>query len=227
MGVVPLGARLRHERQKAGISLRELARRLGVSPSFVSQLENDKSSPSVATLYSIAQVLGTSIDSLFGHAAVAAVEAGAPALAQASAGGSPDPPAVVSRSDLGSPADGFPAGRTRSRLAVTRPGDRPRLVMDSGVVWEQLVHNTGRDLDFIEIVYPPHASSTTDRRMLQHAGFEYGYVLAGELEVTVGFETVRLAAGDSIGFDSAVPHLIRNVTADEARGLWVVRHVTA
>jgi uncharacterized cupin superfamily protein len=98
--------------------------------------------------------------------------------------------------------------------------------MDSEVVWEQLAGNTGRDLDFIEIIYPPHASSTTDQRMLQHAGFEYGYVLAGELEVTVGFETVRLAAGDSIGFDSAVPHLIRNVTDVPARGIWVVRHVS-
>lgn len=219
MSVVPLGARLRDERQKAGMSLRELARRLGVSPSFVSQIENGKSSPSVATLYSIAQVLGTSIDSLFGHEATTTEAAPA-----SSAGG--HPVTVVSRSALGSPADGFPTGRARSRLSVTRPDDRPRLVMDSEVVWEQLAGNTGRDLDFIEIIYPPHASSTTDQRMLQHAGFEYGYVLAGELEVTVGFETVRLAAGDSIGFDSAVPHLIRNVTDTEARGIWVVRHVS-
>lgn len=219
MSVVPLGARLRDERQKAGMSLRELARRLGVSPSFVSQIENGKSSPSVATLYSIAQVLGTSIDSLFGH------EATTTEAAPASSAGGPQV-TVVSRSALGSPADGFPTGRARSRLSVTRPDDRPRLVMDSEVVWEQLAGNTGRDLDFIEIIYPPHASSTTDQRMLQHAGFEYGYVLAGELEVTVGFETVRLAAGDSIGFDSAVPHLIRNVTDTEARGIWVVRHVS-
>jgi transcriptional regulator with XRE-family HTH domain len=224
MSVVPLGARLRDERQKAGMSLRELARRLGVSPSFVSQIENGKSSPSVATLYSIAQVLGTSIDSLFGHEATTEATTEARA-APASAAGGP-PVTTVSRSALGSPADGFPAGRKRSRLSVTRPGDRPRLVMDSDVVWEQLAGNTGRDLDFIEIIYPPHSSSTTDQRMLQHAGYEYGYVLAGELEVTVGFETVRLAAGDSIGFDSAVPHLIRNVTDAPARGIWVVRHIS-
>jgi transcriptional regulator with XRE-family HTH domain len=225
MSVVPLGARLREERQKAGMSLRELARRLGVSPSFVSQIENGKSSPSVATLYSIAQVLGTSIDSLFGHEATTEATARATARATTRAAGGPAA-TVVSRSALGSPADGFPSTRQRSRLSVTRPEDRPRLVMDSEVVWEQLAGNTGRDLDFIEIIYPPHASSTTDQRMLQHAGFEYGYVLEGELEVTVGFETVRLAAGDSLGFDSAVPHLIRNVTDSTARGIWVVRHVS-
>src|SRR5215211_6625280 len=124
MSVVPLGARLRDERQKAGMSLRELARRLGVSPSFVSQIENGKSSPSVATLYSIAQVLGTSIDSLFGHEVTAVeTQVAHPALAAPAAGGAPDVTPVVSRSAMGSPADGFRTGRTRSRLSVTQPSD--------------------------------------------------------------------------------------------------------
>ena len=63
--VVNLGASLRSARQASGLSLRELARQLSVSPSFLSQLENGKSQPSVATLYSIAQVLDLSIDELF------------------------------------------------------------------------------------------------------------------------------------------------------------------
>ena len=64
-GVGQLGAKLRLARRQAGLSLRELARQLSVSPSFLSQMENGKSQPSVATLYSIAQVLGVSIDDLF------------------------------------------------------------------------------------------------------------------------------------------------------------------
>ena len=48
-----LGVRLRQARLHAKMSLREMARRLGVSPSFVSQLENGKSQPSVATFYSL------------------------------------------------------------------------------------------------------------------------------------------------------------------------------
>ena len=60
-----LGGRLRKVRLATGMSLREVARQLGVSPSFVSQLENGKSQPSVATLYSLAQLLGVSIDELF------------------------------------------------------------------------------------------------------------------------------------------------------------------
>ena len=60
-----LGARLRKVRLSSGLSLREVARQLGVSPSFVSQLETGKSQPSVGTLYALAQLLGISIDELF------------------------------------------------------------------------------------------------------------------------------------------------------------------
>ena len=45
-----LGPRLKEIRLKTGLSLREVARQLQVSPSFVSQIENGKSQPSVATL---------------------------------------------------------------------------------------------------------------------------------------------------------------------------------
>jgi transcriptional regulator with XRE-family HTH domain len=57
-----IGDRLREERVKAGISQRELARRLGLSPSLISQLESGLSKPSVGTLYSIVTELGVSLD---------------------------------------------------------------------------------------------------------------------------------------------------------------------
>ena len=98
--------------------------------------------------------------------------------------------------------------------------------MDSGVVWSQLATNTGTDLDFIEVIYPPHSTSTNDNRMLQHAGSEFGYLIEGELEITVGFEVHTLDAGDAFGFDSSRPHLFANQTDRPARGIWFVRHVT-
>lgn len=224
--VVNLGARLREVRLRSGQSLREISRQLGVSPSFVSQLENGKSQPSVATLYSLAQLLGVSIDELFAADGVAAEdEAPEPGT------GTPRPRAsvenggsVVSRSDFSSPIDGFPRGSGQARVSVSRPYERPRLVMDSGVIWERLADNTGNDLDFIEIIYPARSSSTTDDRMLQHAGAEFGYLLEGELEVTVGFDTFTLRPGEALGFDSSQPHLFRNLRDTPARGIWCVRH---
>ena len=224
--VVNLGARLKHRRQQSGMSLRELARQLGVSPSFVSQLENGKSQPSVATLYSLAPLLDVSIDELFAAESEAAASE-EPVAAHAGRGADPVAPrdaVPISRSELGSPADAWPDQQAPARLSVTRPGHRVRLEMDSGVVWEQLATNTGPDLDFIEILYPPHSSSTNDNRMLQHAGSEFGYLIEGELEITVGFEVFTLHAGEALGFDSATPHLLSNRTDAPARGIWFVRH---
>lgn len=57
-----IGDRLREERMKTGLSQRELARRLGLSASLISQLESGISKPSVGTLYAIVTELGLSLD---------------------------------------------------------------------------------------------------------------------------------------------------------------------
>jgi len=60
-----LGARLREAREKSAITVRELARRISVSPSLVSQIERGRVMPSVGTLFAIANLLGLVIDDLF------------------------------------------------------------------------------------------------------------------------------------------------------------------
>jgi transcriptional regulator with XRE-family HTH domain len=75
-----VGQRLRSERERHGVSLRELARRLAISPSALSQIETGRSRPSVGTLYAIVSELGMSLDELFGSpgaAASAPAESGA------------------------------------------------------------------------------------------------------------------------------------------------------
>src|ERR687888_1237453 len=61
-----VGSRLRAERERRGISLRELARRVGVSPSLVSQIELDRVNPSVSTLYALVTELGLTMSDVFG-----------------------------------------------------------------------------------------------------------------------------------------------------------------
>ena len=65
-GPSKVGIRLREGREKRGISLRELARRVGVSPSLVSQIELDRVNPSVSTLYSLVTELGMTMGDVFG-----------------------------------------------------------------------------------------------------------------------------------------------------------------
>ncbi len=53
------GDRLRRLRQSQGLSVRELARRVGVSGSYISQLEQNESKPSFSTLKKICEVTQT------------------------------------------------------------------------------------------------------------------------------------------------------------------------
>ena len=53
-----IGERLRAERQRKGMTVREIARRIGVSPSLISQIERDKVNPSVATLWALVTCSG-------------------------------------------------------------------------------------------------------------------------------------------------------------------------
>src|SRR5437879_1148370 len=65
MTTQPLGDRLRAARQRKGLSLRELASRVGVSASLLSQLENGKSQASVTTLHALVTALDITLDQLF------------------------------------------------------------------------------------------------------------------------------------------------------------------
>src|SRR3954447_7423284 len=69
-----VGQRLRAERERQDLSLREVARRLAMSPSALSQIETGRSRPSVGTLYAIVTELGMSLDELFGSVRASPVE---------------------------------------------------------------------------------------------------------------------------------------------------------
>lgn len=60
-----VGAKLRAERERQGVTLREMARRIGMSPSLVSQIERGLVMPSVGTLWSMTTELGLIMDDLF------------------------------------------------------------------------------------------------------------------------------------------------------------------
>jgi transcriptional regulator with XRE-family HTH domain len=189
--------RLRDAREASGLSLRELARRLEISPSALSQIETGKSRPSVRTLYAVVSELGISLDELFGHHGS---EAGEPASA---------------------PGAGWvPSGPIHQPLL--READRPVLDLDTGVQWQRLTADHDPLIDFLQVTYEPGGASNADGKLVRHAGREYGVVLSGELEVTVGFETHTLGIGDSISFNSDEPHVLANRSDAPATAIWFV-----
>lgn len=59
-----LGDRLRVRRRRAGLSLREVARRTGISVSFLSAVERGVSGPSVPTLFKLTELYGVRVHDL-------------------------------------------------------------------------------------------------------------------------------------------------------------------
>jgi transcriptional regulator with XRE-family HTH domain len=204
-----LGPRLKEIRMKTGLSLREVARQLEVSPSFVSQIENGKSQPSVATLYAIARLLGVPVDVLFESHWNGTIPS------------DPRNPAdQVSRDNFDTPTEAW--DESRARISAVNPHSRSVITMDSGVTWERLAATAEKDVNFMEIVYEPGSESNSSGEMMIHTGYEYGYALEGEIEVTIGDLVLSLAKGHSIGFDSSIPHKLRNNGMIAFHGIWFV-----
>jgi quercetin dioxygenase-like cupin family protein/DNA-binding XRE family transcriptional regulator len=199
------------------MSLRALARKIGVSASLVSQIETGKSQPSVSTLYAITTALSIPVESLFDAAEGTGgteVTSASDAPAQATAGA---PPGTVLHALAAFAAD---PGRRIGPLVEAH--DREVLELDSGVVWERLGRVPGTDVDFLLVTYRPGGTSSSTGKLMRHPGTEYGYLTSGELVLTLGFEEYTLRPGDAVSFESTTPHRYRNDGDDPAVGVWFV-----
>jgi transcriptional regulator with XRE-family HTH domain len=218
-GPESVGQRLRSERERQEIGLRELARRVNVSASLISQVELGKATPSVGTLYAIVTELGMSLDELFFDASSVEreVDDGRPV----SSGGY-----VARREDNSTAGELATAeashGATLSLEPVVRSGGRKAIQLETGVTWERLTPETEHDVDFLYVRYGVGGQSCRPDSLTRHAGKEYGHVLKGRLGVTVGFDSYELDPGDSISFDSTVPHRLFNVGDTPVEGIWFV-----
>ncbi len=192
----PLGENLRRTRLDRGLSLRELARRLEVSPSLLSQIETGRIQPSVRTLYAVVSELGVSLDEVFHpenqHAAVAEAE------------------------------DAWRAAEEDGNGVVQRADERSGIDLETGVRWERLTTRDVPGVEFLYLVYPPGSESAPADALVRHSGKELGFVQAGELGVTLGFERHVLRPGDSICFESSIPHRLHNDGDEPVTAVWIV-----
>jgi len=191
-----IGTRLREERDRVRISQRELARRIGLSASMISQIESGQSKPSVSTLYAIVSELGVSVDDIFRGSNGAGASGGT--------------------------AEGNGPGSVTDQGPMVRLEDRHVIDLDSGVRWERLTSHEHEDVDFLHVIYDVGGTSATDDKMMRHPGREYGVVLEGQLGVQLGFEEYSLGPGDSSAFDSTQPHRLWNRGDVPVSGIWFV-----
>ncbi|WP_326834674.1 XRE family transcriptional regulator [Amycolatopsis rhabdoformis] len=210
-----IGGRLRQARTEVGISARELARKAGVSVSLVSQIENGKARPSVASLYALVQHLNLTVDELFEPAGAKRDDADRPVQPKVgrafSANGGPAAPGEVAVPQKLISAALVQLGETRGTLKL-----------EGGITWERLTPRDVPGADFLKITYDVGGASCPEGLRQTHPGHEFGYLLSGRLGVTVGFDTSEIGPGDSVYFDSTTPHRLFNAGDEPAVGVWMV-----
>jgi len=109
------------------------------------------------------------------------------------------------------------------QLPVVQPAEsRSSLDLDSGVTWDRLTAGHDPNVDFLQTTYRPGGSSSGSEKLVRHNVREYGVVLSGELELTVGFEKYLLGPGDACSFDSNEPHRLANAGNVDATAIWFV-----
>ena len=195
------GENIRIARENSKVSVRELARRVGVSASHISQVERGLASFSVPALYTVTSELGISMDSLFEDPTEPQDQAAIEQERLAANG-------QVSLDEAG---------------IVLRSGSRPILTLTSGPTWERLTARPEVGREFIEVVYAPASvGAPPPNDLVTHSGREFGIITEGSLSVQVGFSFTVLTEGDSIAFDCTIPHRFWNATGETVRAVWFI-----
>ncbi len=206
-----IGERLLQIRREHKMSLRELEAKSGTSASLLSQIENGKANPSVMTLQNIATALGVAVKYFFDADEPIATPANQEKITSDSNDNGHNlsakrPLAVPNTSSQGL-CD-----------TIVHPDTRITIELEGGVTWERLTAGKEDGIEFLEVIYDVGTSSGPD--LAGHQGQECALVLEGELLLEIGDEQYTLQAGDSMTFDSMIPHRVTNIGQTPLKVFW-------
>lgn len=170
-----VGSRIKALRIERGLTLAKLSQRANISISYLSQIERDKTTPSLNTLTGIARAFDVGLRYFFE---------------------TDDEVANVVRAHDNLDGSDPSAWLGRVRLTIEEGDDR---------------------FEVYRMVIRPH---TPPQQRAPYPGEEFGFVLAGELTVTLGGEQFELAIGDSIHYDALQPHAWSNQGNEPCVLIW-------
>jgi transcriptional regulator with XRE-family HTH domain len=190
---VTLGEKLRAVRKERGLTLQQVASASGLSKAFVSQIESGTANPSLASLKRVGNALSLPLAALF-----------------ESEGNGAEPPA--------------PGPEREEEVRVVRRDRRKQLVWPGRSAPSYLLTPDlrGKLEVLLDVVEPGQEPEEPDGGAMTHEGEEFGFILEGRYEISVGGRAIVLEEGDSITFPSRLPHRGRALGDRTARTLWVI-----
>ena len=179
---IDVGSRLKELRTLQGLSQSDLARRVGVTASTISQVEGNLIYPSLPALLKLAEVLDIEVGQLFQDPKVTGKKIH-----------------FTSGDAAEVRAPGFPLTQLAGKRLIPQKMD------------------TDAEPYLIEI--PP--GLTIQSHFFAHKGQEFGYLLSGEIHLTVNSTDYTLNPGELVYLTSETPGKWVNPGPETARLLWV------
>jgi len=171
-----IGERLRELRIQRGLTQEEMADRCELSKGFISQVERDLASPSIATLKDMLECLGVTLQNFFSDSS--------------------------HEKTVFSPQDMFEKEDAEEGRKIT---------------W--LVPNAQKNsMEPILLELEPGAKSQV---LPPLEGEEFGYVLRGQVTLTVGKKRQVVRRGGSFCLHPSATHFLENTGAKPAAVIWV------
>lgn len=170
--ILNVGEKVRELREKAGLSLQEMAERAGYSSALLSQIENHMVSPPLGAVIKLAKALGVKVGTFFGE----------------------------------DPREPFAIVRRDERKHVSRFASKEGV--NYGYSYESLGFDK-KDRHMEPFLIHLETPTVKSEKLSTHEGEEFIFVLEGEMEAFLGTHKDILYPGDSIYYDSNIPHRVQ------------------
>lgn len=183
-----IGGKIKALRQEKNYTLQDLADRTGLSKPLISQIENNRVVPPVATLLKLARALEVGMSFFFQDQ------------------DSQDRVVLTRRSEY---------------KTVSRRHHYQKDVV--GYRYYSLeVKKARKHMEPFWVTFD--VTQTENMHFFSHEGEEFVYLFSGKLEFRTKDETLILDPGDTLYFESDIPHAFRTLGDDPAQALIVVYH---
>lgn len=114
----------------------------------------------------------------------------------------------------------FESDLPKNSLAYLTADRRPRVTLTHGLLEDLSAGLTSRAVQPFVLTLEPHADSGP--QPIVHTGVEFVYCLRGQIDYQVEDRTFTLGPGDSLLFESHLPHRWQNASEDAAQVLLVL-----
>ncbi|GAB4337960.1 MAG: cupin domain-containing protein [Candidatus Abyssubacteria bacterium] len=104
---------------------------------------------------------------------------------------------------------------------ILRKGDRTRFKVKGGDFDMEFLVPNPHTVSMLAMLYTGDPGAHSTHGMGAHPGQEWAIIIKGKVEVTVGQRNLLLKEGDSIYFNSNIPHKYINVGRGPAEGVAV------